>query len=680
MNIKSLYLAMPLCMSMIVGLCPNVAAQKEAEVNIRVVEPPARPTPPPPTCADVNPKFADQLKGQLPASEIVELFYLRNAKTLKEILATIAKANNLCLGGIVISSQGDNSILLYGKEAQRDFLKRVIAMLDLRLEGVDMSMWGILISSDNPGELAGAMREINREITRTRDLLRETYLAFEDRARAIEIDPQYERILQQLGYPRALDRNRLSLSMTDILLRISAAKDPDNNYKAIAQNLCKIFEEDDKEEKYAYYVEELQRSGKRPFSNYFKEVMPGLKSGKSAQCKDDRYDPSYYEVARSLRRRKAVLDFALNYAHFVQKPDEFDPRELQKSAENLNSVLNPIVDAINRDVDELFMQPTLKRIQEIVGHFGDVSYAEVGRTKVMGLNGLPSSVTSETVSAFDETGPLRLNELLQTAGELNEFSKDLFPTFVPSEVQGATSVQELGIGVPTFVSLAAALSADRSVFRSLTSGVSLSITPSVLRNSTSAELDINLTTGPQETEVPDANQNLKPLSRIKQNKVETTVYVETLDLFPLSTFNNQTTIDGGRTYIPVIGTIWKGIFSGVPIFGELFSWRNHPKSVQHQSIVLTNSFIVPTAMGLAPLYDNDTGRTTDLFSGCQAVDSYFFEQQRRLDELRQEQERTFLNPDSSEEQVFGQSPSFGSPSPFIGSPSSECDRFRTNPL
>ena len=54
-----------------------------------------------------------------------------------------------------------------------------------------------------------------------------------------------------------------------------------------------------------------------------------------------------------------------------------------------------------------------------------------------------------------------------------------------------------------------------------------------------------------------------------------------------------------------MGTIWEGVFSGIPVFGDLFSWQNAPKNVQHQSIVLTNSFIVPTAMGLAPLYSTD---------------------------------------------------------------------------
>ncbi|MEL4896356.1 hypothetical protein, partial [Crocosphaera sp. Alani8] len=489
MNLLSRSIALSLFMSMTVVLCPNVSAQKEAEVNITIKEPPSGE---PPKCKDDN--FIGKLNSQFPASEMVELYYVRRAGTMVEILGEIVKANP-CLRGIVINSETNNTITLYGKQVQRDYVKRVIAMLDLRREGVDMAMWGILISSDNPGELSQSMREINREVAQTRDLLLATYLKLEEEARKIEIDPALNNIFDQLGYRDALNPDRPYLSMTDILLRISAAADRETAYVTIAENLCKFFREDEEYAvKFSDYVREL---GKRPFDNYLGKVMPGLQDdvGKCEQYSVSLYKEKGDDLARKFRRRRAILDFALNYAHFREEPNKFNSEELQKSAENLNSFLSPFIDAVNRDVEELFMEPTLRKIQGIVGHFGDVSYAEVGRTKVRGLNGISSSVASTTVSAFDETGPLRLNELLREAGDLNQFSKDLFPPLV-DEVVPASSI----------ISLFAALSADRSVFRSLTSGVSLDITPSVLRNSSSAELKIDLTTGPQEVQEPTPDE------------------------------------------------------------------------------------------------------------------------------------------------------------------------------
>ena len=191
---------------------------------------------------------------------------------------------------------------------------------------------------------------------------------------------------------------------------------------------------------------------------------------------------------------------------------------------------------------------------------------------------------------------------------------------------------ESTIPVASLVSVVAALSKDRSLWRGLTSGVSLSVTPSVLRNSESAELKINLITAPTDTQEKTGDGELRPLSRISQNKVTTSVYVNTLDLFALSTFNSQTTIDGGRWYIPVIGTVWKGMFSGIPVFGDLFSIKNDPKNVQHQSIVLTNSFIVPTAMGIAHLYNSnsDSNQKIPFYARCVAVETYMNSQKNKL--------------------------------------------------
>jgi hypothetical protein len=86
---------------------------------------------------------------------------------------------------------------------------------------------------------------------------------------------------------------------------------------------------------------------------------------------------------------------------------------------------------------------------------------------------------------------------------------------------------------------------------------------------------------------------------------------------------------------PVIGTVWKGFFSGIPVFGDLFSIKKDPKNVQHQSIVLTNSCIVPTAMGIAHLYNNGTNdvgsnQQTRFYDRCVAVQGYLFEQKNKI--------------------------------------------------
>ena len=605
--------ALGLSLSMMVGLGVNVSAQT-ADINIKVTKPGGGGA----ECKDDDYKKLNKSKQ---ASQSLKLYYIRSATALKGILDSIASANP-CIAGTVIAAQGENTIVLYGKDKQREALQRVIAVLDLPRERVNMEMWGILISSNDPQQLAEVMRRVNKEIDTTQKLLRETYKALEDGARVIKIDTDYKKVFEEdLRYTSALDPDRSSLSMIDILLRINAADNLVESNNESAKNICKLF----KQPKYEDYVEALAKEGKHPFSNYLEEGLLQKEKKITDQSCDGNAKESGKEFDENLkiklRRQKAVLDFSLQYSGLRDNPAEFNAPALQQSAESLNALLNPLVDAINRDVEELFIKPTLTRIQKIAGEYG-VDYAEVGKTSVAGLNGLESTVASTTVSAFDETGPLRLNELISEAGNLNSASKDLLP---------GVQFGESTIPVASLVSVVAALSKDRSLWRGLTSGVSLSVTPSVLRNSESAELKINLITAPTDTQEKTGDGELRPLSRISQNKVTTSVYVNTLDLFALSTFNSQTTIDGGRWYIPVIGTVWKGMFSGIPVFGDLFSIKNDPKNVQHQSIVLTNSFIVPTAMGIAHLYNNNQDqqenksedqRKQDFYLRCRAVENY----------------------------------------------------------
>ena len=78
-----------------------------------------------------------------------------------------------------------------------------------------MEMWGILISSNDPKELAKVMREVNQEIEKTQKLLRETYIQLEALAKDIEVEPDYKYLFETvLGYNEALDKDRPSLSMT----------------------------------------------------------------------------------------------------------------------------------------------------------------------------------------------------------------------------------------------------------------------------------------------------------------------------------------------------------------------------------------------------------------------------------------------------------------------------------
>lgn len=564
------------------------------------------------------------------ASIKVKLYYMRQMEKVTAVLKAIVDDENSKLHGMDFGVVTDDEIILYGTKAQRDEARRIIAMLDLPRPGINMQMWGIQISSRKPDDLAEVMRQVRFQVDRTQDAVRRMYDEMQRLARdnIRQLDPKFTPILQNtLGYSSALDANR-PLSLSDILLRIIAADEPGKAAEDIANGLNTWLTTAGYGDYVAAYGNggrvvgaDLRRQcgGKRnrvpitglvnrqPFHRFFE--YRGL------QYNGGTWQANATAAKENARRgQTAVLEFALQYGQLVHHPEEMEPYYLQQSAEALNTRLQGSIDALNLDVQELFVEPTLDRIREIVGQFCDVEYAQVGRTTVASLSGVSTEVKSYSVNSFDVTPPLKLTELLTKAKAISDGATPFVPHAATQNVVGAMPLAQV-------IGLIGALGEERSVWRELKSGVSLTITPAVLRNMTSAELDVNLATGdPQGASREDG---VRPLTRVSQHDVKTKVYVNAMDFFDLSAFASQSTLNGGRGYVPIIGPTWRGIFGEVPGFGTLFSWKKNPQNVYSQSLVLTTSFISPTAMGLAVLYPTSIKESGQRFAEQRkAVDDY----------------------------------------------------------
>ena len=567
------------------------------------------------------------------ASIKVKLYYLREASKVVALLKSIGTEASSPLHGMGISNVTEDEIILYGSKSQRDEARRIIATLDLPRPGINMQMWGIQISSRKPDDLAEVMRQVRNEVDRTQDAVRQMYDELQKLAREKipddDLDRNFTSILEEtLGYSSALDANR-PLSLSDILLRIIATKNAGKAAEEIAKGLYDWLTGPE----YQGYVTAFRNGGqiatseqrsqcrsrpsnrariagaatRQPFHRFFE--YRGL------EYSNNQWRANANSAREAAQRGKAaVLEFALQYGQLVHHPEKMEPYYLQQSAEALNTRLQGSVDALNLDVQDLFVEPTLDRIREIVGQFCDVEYAQVGRTTVSSLSGVETTVTSSSVNAFDVTPPLRLTELLTKAKTIS----DSATTFVPhAETQNLVGAMPLA----DVIGLIGALGEERSVWRELKSGVSIKITPAVLRNMTSAELQVLLQTG--DPQGANREQGVRPLTRVSQHDVSTKVYVNAMDFFDLSAFASQSTLNGGRGYVPIIGPTWRGIFGEVPGVGTFFSWKKKPQSVYTQSLVLTTSFISPTSMGLAVLYPTKIAGTTDRFvQQREAVDNY----------------------------------------------------------
>lgn len=612
---------------------------------------------------DPKPDYLDQRR--------VGLYYIRDSARLVTLL-TESLAGMQPTG--TIKAQEDGTILLVGPHEWVKEVHRLIAYLDLRRAGIGMEMWGVQVSSGNAGEMAKVLTAIQKDIDVSRDGVRATYAWLQQKCGGItesEFDASFVKLFvreEGLGYSGALSNNR-PLSLVDILLRLAALSN-EQTLATMANELEKWLGE-----QYPDYCEAVTGKAKDEKNKKPYEIDRTVPFRRTFRHFGLTYRNKTWEAGEGTKRhlkqsRVAILEFALAYKYVIGNPTGFDPYYLQQTSSQLDSVLQQAVTAVNEDMQELFLIPTLAKIQKTVRKFDDIDYGQAGKTTVATLSGVRATVSASSASYFDVTPPLRLSELLDTASTLEGKVKPFIP-LVPKAPPtskpagggmgsggsgsgsggsgGANGAAAMGTGqagaggaapaagsanaateaaggavsdlveavvtggipVSRLIGLISAFGEYRAQWREMATGVSLDITPVVLRNAASAELNLDVKFG--DPLVASEEKGVPPVSRVTKHEVNTRVYVDSMDLFSISTFNNQSTHNGGRGYVPIIGTIWEGIFGDIPVLGKLFSWKKGPKTRYHQSVILTNSIITPTAVGVGTLYPltNDRGHDLD---------------------------------------------------------------------
>ena len=578
-------------------------------------------------------------------SDLLKLFELIKETSIAcaSAIGTIDNPKSIIIRGQETYPMPDNK-LGYAKNTIEPLkmLKVAIAHLDNPLERVNMDIWAIELASVDSARLADVMEQINREIDQTRYAMQLTYRALTNMGREITIDPK-QRIDPRVT--NLIDKTDVSgdqrLSLMDILFRINMANiaplqftqekrtDIENFklqktvYDTAANRICKfLVNENSKPQLFASFNQYEGREIKnyemrsiftndpvppfrRPFQR-FQEIAlhQQFKPTSQPKCSDgnlanlnptDKKDLDFLWNAEQewIRRQNTLVGY-------IKSIDGGDALKRSQSAAKLDSILSPIVDAINLDIEDYFIKPTLHRIKEIIGRDRKVEYAEVGKISLSGLNGMKSSVISANKNSLDEPTPLRLDKLIKDANEINNDTKNLLPGL--SKIPLPTGLNALDPA--SAVSIAAALAKEDQRWRTMSNGIDLSITPTVLRDRTSALLNIEFKKAePEKNSVSISENNpLRAPSQTSVTNLTTKVQVNVWDLFALSSLNNQTTVTGRRWNVPIVGPIWEGIFGDIPVVGNLLSPRRPPVNIQHQTIMITNTLIVPSAQGL--LEDN----------------------------------------------------------------------------
>ena len=400
------------------------------------------------------------------------------------------------------------------------------------------------------------------------------------------------------------------------------------------------------------------RPYRRPFQRFMETALHQRFNANTRQprCGDGAIlEPAYVEqeIKAAERRRKAILNFADNYYQLQNNSMYYNPSELTRTAAIVDGMVTPVVNALNQDIESYFIRPTLLKIRQIVGRNRGVEYAEFGRSTIAGINGKTVALVSGTTSTFDEPTPLRLSQWLEEAKKFQDkqISSPILPLKQPpgkpkkkdqaSPAEGsATPANEStpatlrsvfpGLGdsnllsslpLSNVIALLASLSKEEVKWQALSSGIQLKMTPILMRDQMQASVKVNLAIAdPGEMSISETDSavtpferlsgrtsktsdpNARPLSRISKSTIDTKVYLNTMDLFVISSFANQTSVTGRRWYVPLIGPLWEGAFGDIPVVGGWFSFKRPPQNKQHQSLILTNTLIVPSAMGMASYF------------------------------------------------------------------------------
>lgn len=553
-------------------------------------------------------------------AENIPLYYVRDAGAIIDVLkihpefqeknqCLITPAPSAAQSGDQVTqvSPVGNAVVVYGSEKLREEARRVIAMLDLPQSGVNMHVWGIQLSSDRSEKMARVMPEIRAKISTTRLALYETYATMIDVSHKYYYDEEFEGVLEKLGYSELLDYSNPRVSLLDFILRSLAIKD-----SQIFEYNNKIFGDLQKllKERHKPYWQASVKSKRSPFKSFFQlrgfDVIPVSPNsdGEIEGWRLERRGDTHIKYAR--RGRRAIVEFALEYQKFKKNPSSFNPDKFRNKSENLNRRLQAVSDIINAEAEIVFIRPTLDEIQQLTRKFRHVEYAQVGKTTVSTLSGFKTTVNSETRNFFEATPQIKLSDLLPSVAQLISL-----PVATSSgSSQAAGTANQGTVGTPSVAAYELLrrliLEAEKPTpYNSSKTGVNLSFTSHVLRDLSSAELKIELEiTDPNLASTEQKGGDLN-ISRFGTQKLETSVYMRAVDIFDLSTFSNQASLDGGRYIVPVLGHIWKGLFGSIPGFGNLFSFKNPPRNVLSESLMLTNAYIIPTTMGLGVLSDGE---------------------------------------------------------------------------
>jgi hypothetical protein len=325
--------------------------------------------------------------------------------------------------------------------------------------------------------------------------------------------------------------------------------------------------------------------------------------------------------------RAAIADFLFNYKWAQEFPHDFGPYFLSQSAQALDSALSPFTDAFNRDVsayqeflrDQLVMQQTKERRDFEHGWLGieKPTFINDGIITVQTLSSKEATVSTASQNFLDATQQPTIAGLLASleaavgkpaaapaTGPMTDVLQNLKPIQAQILEGLVNSVQAQKIQV------------GRSLY--------IDVTPRSQPGASAAELTVNMKSDdsgnptyftPVGSTAPGSG-SAADVSRVSQHDVTTTVRVESMKLFEVSSFS--AILQQSRTRFPVLPP-----FVEIPYVGTLIGVPIHGAKEYHSSTAVLSAIVVPTAADLANglVYVDDLVVNVPKAIRCRAADS-----------------------------------------------------------
>jgi len=291
--------------------------------------------------------------------------------------------------------------------------------------------------------------------------------------------------------------------------------------------------------------------------------------------------------------RAALADFLFQYKWSQEYPHDFSPFQLTQSAQTLNSELNPLIVAFNRDLAAA-LQP-LEDIADLngcsLGKCGsgrnglwfweghDTRFVNNGIITVRTVSGKETTVDAVTQNFFDSTEPPAINDLINSVGQAQ--------SNIPGVLKTNLTANEAAVIIGALNSVKPAVSQIGREFK-------IDITPHSLSGASAAELDLQMTTGDQADPKRYSNGKSESdnLSRVAKQTVNTKVRLESIKLFEISSFS--ATLERSRSNVPIIPPLFE-----IPYVGSILSFPVSGGKEFHRSTAVMSAVVVPTAADLA---------------------------------------------------------------------------------